>query len=135
MIIKKLKNIKPGPLITHLVITLAYPAVKAFTVERNGLVAFTDSLTIVGLIMLVVGIVYAMNLHGDFDISRYYLQRGVRSFRLFAPRQTEGVKQDQDPADFLRYCKEKRANAFNYPLFLGILYVLASVVIAFVILS
>lgn len=135
MIIKKLKNIKPGTLLTHVIISLAYPAVRAFTVERNGLMTFTNALTIIGLIMLIIGIVYSMNLHGDFDLSRYYLQRGVRSFRLFAPRRVEGFNQNQDPSDFLRSCKEKRANAFNYPLFLGILYVLVSVVIAFCFLS
>ena len=126
-----LKRIKPGPLITHLIITLAYPAVRAFTAEGNGLVVFTNAMTIIGMILLVVGIIYAMNLHGDFDISRYYLQRGLRSFRMFAPPQSEEKKQKQNPADFLKECKEKRADAFNYPLFLGIVYVLISVVIVY----
>ena len=135
MMIKKLKNIKLSPLITHLIVTLAYPAVRAFTAEKNRLLLFSNALTIVGLILMVVGIIYSMNLHGDFDVSRYYLRRGVRSFRFFSPRQSEEVKQDQNPAEFMRDLKDKREEAFNYPLFLGIVYVLVSAVIAYVFLK
>lgn len=126
-----LKKIKPVPLITQVIITLAYPALKAFTATDNRLIIFTDIMTVVGLFLLVVGIIYSMNLHGDFDISRFYLQRGLRSFRLFAPRLSEELTQNQNAAEFLRDRKEKRADAFNYPLFLGIVYVLASVVIVY----
>lgn len=136
MMIKKLKNIKLSPLITHLIVTLAYPAVRAFTAEKNRLLLFSNALTIVGLILMVVGIIYSMNLHGDFDVSRYYLRRGVRSFKFFSPRQSEELKQDREenPAEFMREMKEKREEAFNYPLFLGIVYVLVSVLIAYVFL-
>ena len=131
MMLKKLKNIKPKPLIAHLIVTLAYPAVKAFTAADHKLLAFTNAMTIVGLILLVVGVIYSMNLHGDFDISRYYLQRGMRSFRFYAPRQKETPDAEQNPAEFLQDLREKRADAFNYPLFLGILYVLASVIVIY----
>ena len=129
--LKKLKNIKPRPLITHLAVTLAYPSVRAFTAAERRLLAFTNAMTVVGLILLVVGIIYSMNLHGDFDISRYYLQRGMRSFRFYTPRQKETPETDQDPAAFLQDLKEERADAFNYPLFLGILYVLASLIVIY----
>ena len=129
--LKKLKNIKPKPLIAHLIVTLAYPAVKAFTAADRKLLTFTNAVTIVGLILLVVGVIYSMNLHGDFDISRYYLQRGLRSFRFYAPRQKETLDTNQNPAEFLNDLKEKRADAFNYPLFLGILYVIVSVVVVY----
>ena len=129
--LRKLKNIKPGPLISHLVVTLAYPAFKAFTAADQRLLAFSNAVTIVGLILLVVGIIYSMNLHGDFDVSRYYVQRGLRSFRFYTPRQNELSDINENPSEYLNDLKEKRANAFNYPLFLGILYVLASVVIVY----
>jgi hypothetical protein len=132
--IKKLKKIKPGRLITHVIVTLAYPAIKAFTAAGNGLRIFADAMTIVGLLLLAVGVVYSMNLHGDFDISRYYLRRGVRSFRFFAPRQSEELKPEQNAAEFLQEAREKRQNAFNYPLFLGIVYLLLSLLIVYVFL-
>lgn len=134
MIIKKLKKIKPTLLITHVIITLAYPAVKAFTASGNRLVIFADAMTIIGLILVVAGIIYSMNLHGDFDATRYYMQSGIRSFRsirFFNRNQDMEVKQDQNPAEFIQNLREKRADAFNYPLFLGIIYVLASVVIVY----
>ena len=129
----RLRNIKPRVLITHLIITMGYPAVRTILSQGNRLMLFTDALTIVGLILLVIGIIYAMILHGDFDISTYLLQRGLRSFR-FAPRKGEELNQNQSPQEFFQEAKEKRADAFNYPLFLGILYLLISVVIAYVFL-
>ena len=129
---RKLKNIRPGPLITHLIVTLAYPAVRAFTAPEDRLLRFANAVTIVGLILLVVGVVYSMNLHGDFDISRYYIQRGMRStFRFYTPKRGEMLDSKEGPAEFLNDLKEKRANAFNYPLFLGIIYVLVSVVLVY----
>lgn len=126
------KRIKPGPLITHLIVTLAYPAVRVSTATDNRLMVFMNILTIIGLFLLIIGIIYSMNLHGDFDLSRYYLQRGLRSFRLFAPPPSEEMKQQkQNPAEFLDDCRKKREGAFNYPLFLGILYVLVSVVVVY----
>ena len=133
--LRKLKKIKPLTLIIHLAVTLAYPAVKAFTAADDRLMAFTNAMTIVGLILLIVGIIYSMNLHGDFDISRYYVQRGLRNFRFYTPRRQDLLDSEQGPAEFLNDLREKRADAFNYPLFLGILYVLASVVIVYGILK
>jgi hypothetical protein len=125
------KRIKLRPLITHLIISLAYPMVKVFTATDNRLLIFMNILTIVGLLLMVIGIIYSMNLHGDFDISRYYLKRGVRSFRMFAPPPSEEMKQKQNPAEYLDECRKKREDAFNYPLFLGIIYVLISVVVVY----
>ncbi len=132
--IKKLKKIKPAPLITHLIITLAYPVVKTFTAEGNRLIIFANAITIIGFILIIGGIIYSMNLHGDFDATRYYMQSGVRSFRslkFFNRGQNQEIKQEQNPAEFLQELKEKRADAFNYPLFLGIIYVLISIVIVY----
>ncbi len=105
--------------------------VKVFTATDNRLLIFMNILTIVGLLLMVIGIIYSMNLHGDFDISRYYLKRGVRSFRMFAPPPSEEMKQKQNPAEYLDECRKKREDAFNYPLFLGIIYVLISVVVVY----
>ena len=129
--LNKLKKIKPGLLTAHVVITLGYPAVRAFLAERNRLQVFTDAMTIVALILLIGGILYAMVLRGSFDLSNYFLQRGFRSFRY----RGIDLNQKQTVQEFLENAREKRADAFNYPLFLGILYLIASIVIAYGILD
>lgn len=129
--LKKLKNIKPGMLILHVIITLAYPAVKAFRAEGNRLLAFTDALTIIALVLLIGGVIYSLALHGFFDISTYYLQRGFRTFKFFNPRRGEDTDINQSIDEFLIEAREKRKNAFNYPLLLGIVYLLVSVLLAY----
>ena len=133
---KRLKNIRPALLISHIVITLGYPAVRAFNAPRNRLLVFTDAMTIVALILVILGILYAMVLHGDFDLSSYFLQRGVRnvSRRIFAKRGA-AAEPDKSMSEFLNDAKETREESFNYPLFLGILYLLTAAVIAYGFLS
>ena len=127
--IEKLKRIKPTLLITHLIITLAYPAVRAFRAESNRLLVFTDALTIVALVLLIGGILYSLVLHGFFDATNYFMQRGIRSFRF--GRHSKELDQGKSIDEYLREVREKREDAFNYPLFLGIVYLLASVVLAY----
>ena len=127
--LKKLKNIKPGLLIGHVVITLAYPAFRAIRAESGRLLIFTDALTIVGLVLVIGGIIYSLVLHGFFDVSNYFIQRGVRSFRF--GRHSKELDQGKSIDEFLREARERREDAFNYPLFLGIVYLLASIVLAY----
>ncbi len=132
---KKMKNIKPSMLITHLIITLAYPAVKALASPVKRLLIFTDAMTIVAAVLLILGILYSMVLHGDFDLSRYYLQRGVRSLMRGLSRRGTDAEQQKPIDAFLRDAREQREETFNYPLFLGIVYLLAAAVIAYGFLS
>lgn len=128
--IEKLKKIKPSILIAQLIITLAYPAVRAFTGTGNRLLVFTDALTIVALVLLIVGIIYSMVLRGYLDISSYFMQRGIRSFKFFERRSSEQSK-NQSIGEFLQENRDRRADAFNYPLFLGVLYLIVTIVIAY----
>ena len=136
--LKRFKNINIRVLISHLIVTLAYPAVraaaaqqnrlqvftdavtvKAYVSESSRLLVFTDAVTIIAYILIIGGIVYSLYLHGDFDISGFFLKRGVKS---------------DDNKNFDAYMtdrKEKREAAFNYPLFLGIVYLIAAVVISY----
>ena len=132
---KRLKNIRPALLISHIVITLSYPAVRAFNAPRNRLLVFTDAMTIVALILVILGILYAMVLHGDFDISSYYLQHGARSARYAFTRRGAEEQEKKSIDEFILEAREKRENSFNYPLFLGIVYLIASLVIAYGFLS
>lgn len=133
---KRFKNIRPALLISHIVITLSYPAVRAFNAPRNRLLVFTDAMTIVALILVILGILYSMLLHGDFDISSYYLQRGVKSIsRRISAKRGEPMEPEKSMADFLSDARETREESFNYPLLLGILYLLAAAVIGYGFLS
>lgn len=130
---KRMKNIRPSMLISHLIITLVYPLAAALRAEQNRLLVFTDAMTIVSLLLIIVGIIYSLVLHGDFDVSNYYLQHSGRSIaRRFAVRRGAQMQQEEDIAKFISDAREKREGAFNYPLFLGIVYLLAAVIIAYV---
>ena len=130
---KRMKNIRPSMLLSHLIITLVYPLAAALRAEQNRLLVFTDAMTIVALLLIIVGIIYSLVLHGDFDVSNYYLQHSGRSIaRRFAVRRGAQMQQEEDIAKFISDAREKREGAFNYPLFLGIVYLLAAVVIAYV---
>lgn len=119
---KKLKNIRLRPMISHLIVTLAYPAVRAATADSNRLQLFTDAMTITALVLVIGGVVYSSILHGDYDISRFVFDRGARK------------EKKESFAAFKQNQKQKRAEAFNYPLFLGIVYLLAAAFIVYVIL-
>jgi len=116
--IRARKRPKPGPLLAHLLVTLAYPAARALRApEGSRLLVFTDTLTIIALVLLVCGIVYALILRGDLDVSEFVFSRGLsRNGKSYA-----AWKADK---------KEEREEAFNYPLFLAIAYLIVSAVIA-----
>ena len=119
--IRRLKKIDPRTMMSHLIITLAYPIAKGIIAEHNGLTVFTDAMTIIALILVIGGIVYSFVLKGDFDISSFTVRRGVKH--------TDPKK----PLDFRNYERDRRQErekAFNYPLFLGILYLIAAAFLA-----
>ena len=114
----RLKNIKPQVLLSHMIVTLGYPVIKALTVETNKLLVFTDAMTIIALVMLIGGVIYALVLRGDFDISGFLLHRGMRG------QENKGFQA------YLADLLEKRLDAFNYPLFLALVYLAAAVLIS-----
>ena len=114
----RFKNIKPQTLLTHVIVTLLYPLARVVMASSQRLLIFTDCLTIVAAILLIAGVVYSLYLHGD--ISSYVMRRA----RGNAPKQTfEAYKANQ---------KERREASFNYPLFLGAVYMAAALFIAYV---
>lgn len=119
VMLKRFKNINIRVLISHLIVTLAYPAVKAYVSESSRLLVFTDAVTIIAYILIIGGIVYSLYLHGDFDISGFFLKRGAKS------------DENKNFDAYMTDRKEKREAAFNYPLFLGIVYLIAAVVISY----
>ena len=116
---KRLRKIKARHLATHLIITLLYPVFKAVTAPSRKLMVFTDALTIIALVMVIGGVIYSLVLRGDFDIAGFALIRGARR------------ENKQSFETYMADRKEKREEAFNYPLFLGIVYLAVSLVIAY----
>ena len=119
---KRFKNIKVNVLIPYLVITLAYPLYKALSSENLKLHVLSDVLFIFGLILCLIGVGYNFYLKGDFDITSFVFRKGTDK------------NMNKTFAAFSEDSKEKRENSFNYPLFLGILYILVSAFIGYVLL-
>ena len=116
---KSFKNTKPKPLLISVFITLLYPTLRAISAPINRLQLFTDAVTYTSLGLMFFGIFYSMVLHGDHDIGAFTVSKlskkaDKQSFKAFMENQ-----------------REKRADAFNYPLFLGVVYFLVSIVIAY----
>ena len=90
---------------------------------RNARILRQQDLLLIGhLLQVETYFLYALALHGDFDISSFVFKRGTRredkqSFQAF--------KEDLE---------QKRQEAFNYPLFLGIVYLIVAALIAYLIL-
>ncbi len=119
---KRFKNIKVDILIPYLIITLAYPLYKALSSENLKLHVLSDVLFIFGLILCLIGVGYNFYLKGDFDITSFVFRKGTDK------------NMNKTFAAFSEDSKEKRENSFNYPLFLGILYILVSAFIGYVLL-
>ena len=118
---KRFKNIKPSTLLIHLIVTLAYPAAKAALAPVNQLQVFIDVMTIIALMLLFIGVFYSLFIRGDYDISGFFLRRGMK----------QGEKNfDAYESDM----KEKREAVFNYPLFLGLLYLIVAALVAYTVL-
>lgn len=115
---KRFKNIRIGTLLIHLLVTLAYPVVKALMSSGQRLLIFTDILTIIAMALLIIGVICAAFIHGDFDISGFFIRRGIK-------------KEEKGFQAFEADMKEKREAVFNYPLFLGLVYLIVVLVIAY----
>ena len=101
-------------------LTLAYPVAKALISEKyNRLTIFSDTLLIISLVLLALGVLFTFARFGDFDITKYIFRRGT----------------DKDAKSFEEYRKDleqERRETFNYPLFFGLVYLAVSIFIAFV---
>ena len=117
---KSFKNIKPATLISHLIVTLAYPVVRAFTAKANRLLLFTNALTIIAALLIAAGIIYNLYLKGDFDRTSYIFKRSINKDLLQKPYE-----------DYEKDAKENREDAFNYPLCFGIVYLIVSAILAY----
>ena len=62
-VISRLKSFQVRPFLTCLCAALVYPLIVLITSEKK-LLKFIDALTITGLILLILGVVYSLIRHG-----------------------------------------------------------------------
>ena len=110
------KNLRLREFITALIVSLIWPVVKAI-ISENHLVAFCDSLTIIGLIAIIFGVFTSAVLHGDYDIAAYLARR----------RKYKNSEMDFDT--YVRMQEEIRKDSFNYPLLIGIIFLVTAFLI------
>ena len=111
----KIKNIKIGTLLISILVFLIYPIARAIK-SPNHLLAFSDSTLIIGAIAIIIGVFNSAVLHGDYDIASYMAHK--RKF----------VESDIDYQTYYAQRKEKRKDSFNYPLFIGIIFIILSII-------
>lgn len=105
------------PFLTCLCAALVYPLIVLITSEKK-LLKFIDALTITGLVLLILGIVYSLIRHGDFDIMEYVSKR---SFRKSEMKPYDAFKADKN---------EERKNSMNYPFLVSILLLLLAAILS-----
>lgn len=111
----KLKNFKFSHFLPNFIISFAYPLARLLTGKEKAVVAFLDALTVIGLLNVLFGIINNLYLHGDFDISRYFMQKKLNKSNV--------------PFDkFIADEKAKEKDSFNYPLLIGLLFLIISLV-------
>ena len=94
-----------------------YPAYAFISSGDNRMLKLIDALTVTGLVFLIVGIVYSMIRHGDFDIAEYVSRRSWRKGDI---KPFKAFKEDK---------KEERKDSMNYPFFTSLLLLLAAAVL------
>ena len=97
---------------------LIYPAC-AYISSGNSLVKLIDALTVTGLVFLIIGIVFSMIRHGDFDIAEYVSRRAMRKGDV---KPFKAFKEDK---------KEERKDSTNYPFFTALLLLAGAAALTF----
>ncbi|MBR3227245.1 MAG: DUF3899 domain-containing protein [Erysipelotrichaceae bacterium] len=116
----KFKNLNWGALAKAILICLIYPVARGI-IAKNHMVAFCDSMTIIGLLAIIFGVFNEGVLQGDYDIHSYIARRkALRNEKV----DYEAYRAQQE---------NKRKDSFNYPLLVGIIFTVASIIVAAVI--
>ena len=99
---------------------LLYPVYAWISAEENRkLLKFIDALTIMGLVFLIIGVLFSLIRHGDFDIMEYVAKRSLRKGDV---KPFKAFKEDK---------KENRKDSFNYPFCVCILLFAAAGILTF----
>ncbi len=109
---QKIKN-----LLVCLLVSSLYPIYKYVSSANDKLMHFINAATIVGLVMLILGVLYSLMLHGDFDITEYVAKRAMSKKQM---KPYKAFKEDK---------KEEREGRINYPLFVGLILLAAAAIL------
>ena len=94
---------------------LIYPLYAWISSEpKLKLLKLTDALTVMAFVFLVIGVIYSLIRHGDFDITEYVAKRSLRKGDITP---YNAFKEDK---------KESRKDSFNYPFCVCVLLFLAA---------
>ena len=102
-----------------LMIAFVYPLVKSY-ISINHMGAFSDSCLIIGLIMSLIGVFNSLRLHGDYDIT------------TFITRWTVFKNKNQTFDEYVNNKNKDREGIINYPLYIGIILIIISVITAYI---
>lgn len=95
-------------------IALIYPFFKG--IKENSLLPITDSLFLMSMIVLLFGIMGHVGRLGTFDPAIYIFKKNLQRY-------------NKSYEVYLEDVKEKKKDSFNYPLYLGILLLITSIII------
>ena len=114
---KRFRNFKLSGFLPVMIIALAYPIMKTSLSEKKALV-FSDTVLLIALFLIIIGVLYHLYLKGDFDAIRYRTEASMsRRYDLPYERYKEEVE-------------EKRKDSFNYPLLCAFVMILLSFIVS-----
>ena len=116
------RSINPRTLAVFVPVSLAYPIIRGLFSKGDPLTLISDALFIMSLVLILIGVVFTLYINGDFDITSFVAGRSVG-------------KNKKEYTEFKKDRAAERSRAFNYPLFLGLIYLAASVFIAYVLVK
>lgn len=112
------KNFKFSSFIANFSFAISYPIIKTIVTDGNKMVIFSDTILIMALVFIIVGVIYSFVLHGDLDITSFVAKRTLsRNSNLSYEKFTEDNK-------------NKRKGSFNYPIFVGIVCIIISYIVS-----
>ena len=120
--LRKINRIHPRVFLTYVVISLVIPVIRMVIADHGKLQVFTNTLTIIGLVLIIAGLFYGMDTRGEYDL------HGWSRWTIYLRKNKDGTQRVQEFKDAMT---ERKNAYFNYPLFLGVLYLIVSGVIAF----
>lgn len=111
---KIFKGFKVSSFISNLIIAYVYPIIKT-AISSNKLLIFSDTSFVISLVFIGFGVLNNLYLHGDFDITSFIAKRSF-------------TKDKESYDEYKHNMKEKRENSFNYPLFVGFIQLILSLI-------
>ena len=115
------KNVKVRNLLICITIGIIYPIIAYTSSENNKMLALINSLFITGIVYIAIGVLYSFILHGDMDITEYFVLSKART-------RSDGSKIPFE--EFKKSKEENREGKFNYPLLVGILLVITAAILS-----